>query len=92
MHVDQAECGAGSSEQISATEAALLEIWQRLFRLPHIGIHDDFFKLGGHSLLATRLIASVRSALGERLLFSEIAEHRTIASLSARIDQGKSEN
>jgi hypothetical protein len=89
MHVDQSGSGARSSEPVSATETALLEIWQRLFRLPAIGIHDDFFELGGHSLLATRLIASVRSVLGERLLFSEITEHRTIARLSARIDQGR---
>ncbi|MFE9999743.1 phosphopantetheine-binding protein [Streptomyces avermitilis] len=69
------------------TAAVLLGIWQQLFRDQQVGLEDDFFDLGGHSLLATRVISQVRAALGKRVMFKDITECRTIALLSARIDE-----
>ncbi|MFJ5294443.1 phosphopantetheine-binding protein [Streptomyces sp. NPDC088348] len=69
------------------TTAVLLGIWQQLFRDQQVGLEDDFFDLGGHSLLATRVISQVRAELGKRVMFKDIAECRTIALLSTRIDE-----
>ncbi|MFD6887633.1 phosphopantetheine-binding protein [Streptomyces sp. NPDC059957] len=75
-----------STSTVDTTEV-LLEIWQKLFRDQQVGLEDDFFELGGHSLLATRVISQVRAALGKRVRFKDIMECRTIARLSARIDE-----
>ena len=75
------------STSTTDTTAVLLEIWQKLFRDQKVGLDDDFFEIGGPSLLATRVISQVRAATGKRVMFKDIAECRTIARLSTRIDE-----
>jgi acyl carrier protein len=74
---------------ISATESVLLDIWMHVFRNKEIGIDDDFYELGGHSLIATRIIAMIRARLGKRLRFKELFEYRTIAKMTAFLDNGE---
>ena len=69
------------------TEKRIAEIWKRLLRIDHVGVHSDFFELGGHSLLAVRLVAQLQSALGVSLPLSVLFDCPTIASLSTRIDR-----
>ncbi|TNF22208.1 MAG: SDR family oxidoreductase [Rhodobacteraceae bacterium] len=71
------------------TEAVLAEIWQDLFSLERIGIHDDFFELGGHSLLATQLNARIFSRLGAELSLAAVLAARTIADLAVKIDASR---
>ncbi|KAA2254631.1 amino acid adenylation domain-containing protein [Solihabitans fulvus] len=78
---------ARPDEPLSDTAVALTKIWQDLFRTTEIGQHDNFFDLGGHSLLATRAIARIRSAVGTKVLLSQVFEYPTIAELAAEIDR-----
>ena len=41
-----------SQAQLTATEKALLPVWQDILKISTIDIHDNFFKLGGDSLAA----------------------------------------
>src|SRR5581483_11548204 len=69
-------------------EAALAGIWGELFRLPRIGIHDDFFQLGGHSVLAMRLVSRIRQVLAIELPLRSVFENPTLLQLSVQIEQG----
>jgi acyl transferase domain-containing protein/thioesterase domain-containing protein len=70
----------------SATERALLACFRELFRIDHLGIHDDFFQLGGDSLLAVRLVASIARRLDTQVALKAIAEAPSVAALAARLD------
>lgn len=68
------------------TQAVLVEIWQDLFALEPIGIHENFFSLGGHSLLATQLNARIASRLGADLSLAAVLNAPSIAELADMID------
>ncbi|WP_068774982.1 type I polyketide synthase [Paenibacillus sp. FJAT-26967] len=63
------------------TEAALVQIWERVLGIGGIGIDDDFFRLGGTSLHAVRVEVEMEkqglSAEGQQLF-----KYRTIHQLS----------
>ncbi len=68
------------------TEQALEKIWQELFGLEQVGMHDDFFELGGHSLLAMQVVSRIRSVFELSLPLNDLFEKPTIASLAERIE------
>ena len=69
----------------NAVEQILAEIWQGLFGIEQVGIHDNFLDLGGHSLLAIQLITRVRDAFQLELPLSILFEAPTVAELAERI-------
>ena len=80
--------GAGTldaSAPRTPLEARLVAIWRELLRVPHIGIHDNFFALGGHSLLTTRLVARIRDELGISIALPLLFERPTVARLAEAI-------
>ena len=42
------------------TERTILQLWQEVLDLPHLGVTDNFFAIGGHSLKVTKLAARLR--------------------------------
>jgi amino acid adenylation domain-containing protein len=66
-------------------EEKLVSIWQDLFKLQNIGIHDDFFELGGHSLLAIKVMARIREEIGVDLQVLNLFENPTIAALTVNL-------
>ncbi|HMR66038.1 MAG TPA: amino acid adenylation domain-containing protein [Anaerolineae bacterium] len=60
----------------------LIKIWQELFKLDQVSIHDNFFDLGGHSFLGVRLFACIERDLGVRLPLTTLFQAETIAQLS----------
>ena len=42
------------------TERTILQLWQEVLDLPHLGVTDNFFAVGGHSLKVTKLAARLR--------------------------------
>jgi iturin family lipopeptide synthetase A len=67
-------------------ETMLAVIWQNLFGIAAIGIHDDFFDLGGHSLMATQVLSHVRKHLQVDLPLRSLFEATTIAALAQQVD------
>jgi len=72
------------------TEQELAGIWQMLFAIDGIGVHDNFFDLGGHSLLATRLLNQLHHTHpAAALSLKAIFENPTIGALAARIETSR---
>jgi thioesterase domain-containing protein/acyl carrier protein len=67
-------------------ERALAKIWQEIFGISSVGVHDNFFGLGGHSLVAVRIIAAIEKATGWKLRLCKIFQEPTIARLASAIE------
>ncbi|MEO8076392.1 MAG: SDR family NAD(P)-dependent oxidoreductase, partial [Acidobacteriota bacterium] len=66
-------------------DEAIAEVWQRLFGMTRVGIHDNFFDLGGHSLLATQLVSRVRAEFHVEMRLDTLFDTPTVAGLSDHI-------
>jgi amino acid adenylation domain-containing protein len=76
---------ADSAQPRTATEEAIAAIWMEMFKIDHVGIHDDFFDLGGHSLLAIKVMSRIRDVIGVDLPVLNLFENPTIAALAADV-------
>lgn len=65
----------------SPTEQALVRIWEEMFKLERVGIHDNFFDLGGDSIVSIQIIDRAQR-VGLHLSLRQTFEHQTIAELS----------
>jgi polyketide synthase PksJ len=66
-------------------ERKLGQIWENLFGIETLGIHDDFFELGGDSLKAITVIARIHRTLNVEITLAEFFKHPTIEKLSGYI-------
>jgi acyl transferase domain-containing protein len=87
MYERPASLGNEYAKAESETETSVQEIWQEVFGIQEIGIHDDFFALGGHSLLATQLIAEVRESFEIELPLQKFFEAPTVAGLAIVVEE-----
>ncbi|MEW6738053.1 MAG: KR domain-containing protein, partial [Acidobacteriota bacterium] len=68
-------------EQVSAA------IWQELFGIEQVGIHDNFFNLGGNSLLAIQIVSQLRKTFQVEISLSKLFESPTVAGIAAVISE-----
>ncbi len=73
-------------------EETLAALWQDLFGISPIGIHDSFLELGGHSLLAIQMATQLRARLTVDLPVTVLFEAPTIVELAKRIRQARGED
>nr|WP_256390450.1 non-ribosomal peptide synthetase [Pseudomonas yamanorum] len=68
-------------------ESALAQIWQKVLKVPQVGIHDSFFELGGDSILSLQVVAKARGlqSHGLRLKLRDLVQKPTIAELTASV-------
>ncbi|MDH5740625.1 MAG: amino acid adenylation domain-containing protein [Nitrospira sp.] len=62
-------------------------LWQQVFGIDQVGIHDNFFDLGGHSLKAAQLFYLIEQVYGRHLPLSTLFQAPTIASLTSVLMQ-----
>ena len=74
-------------EPQTETEMLLADIWAEILQLPDVGRDDDFFNLGGDSLSGSIVSAQVYAVLGVELNLGVIADHSTLSTLAAFIDE-----
>src|SRR5205085_2801853 len=86
------EVGGGGGGYVaagSATEAALVGIWEEVLGRRGIGVEDNFFDLGGHSLLLTQAASRMRQALGVEVGVRTLFEHPTIRGLGQQVEAAR---
>lgn len=64
------------------TESVIAGIWEEIFGIEQLGIHDKFFDLGGSSLLAIQLINQLRNAFGMDVSVNIVFERPTISDMA----------
>ncbi|MBS1261524.1 MAG: Phenolphthiocerol synthesis polyketide synthase type I Pks15/1 [Calditrichaeota bacterium] len=62
-------------------ERDLIELWEHILNVDHVGLHDDFFELGGESVLAVRLISRVEKLIGRSIPVANFLKTRTVAQM-----------
>lgn len=70
----------------TATEKALVTIWQKVLQLDKIGINDNFFTIGGHSLTAAQALALAQQEFNIELPLRQLFENPTIAAIAQQLD------
>jgi amino acid adenylation domain-containing protein len=71
----------------TALERKLAELWARFLDLDRIGVRDRFFELGGNSLQAARIVADLRTELGENLHIVSMFEAPSVAEYAAFLER-----
>jgi acyl-CoA synthetase (AMP-forming)/AMP-acid ligase II/short-subunit dehydrogenase len=66
-------------------ELKIYQCWQKVLKIPLLGIYDNFFELGGNSLLAGQVIARLREDFYLELSLQRLLQTPTIAELAQTI-------
>ena len=74
---------AAPRTEMEKTVAGILE---RLLKLEHVDVEENFFSLGGHSLLGAQLIARLRDTFGIEMPLRVVFEAPTVADLATEIE------
>ncbi|WP_434684075.1 beta-ketoacyl synthase N-terminal-like domain-containing protein [Pseudanabaena minima] len=69
------------------TEKKLVEIWEKVFDIKPIGIHDNFFDIGGTSTIAVNLFAKIEQSFKCHLSLVVVFQCPTIAQLAQMLSQ-----
>lgn len=91
LAAEQADEAATFLAPRTATETALVAIWQDVLEADRISIDADFFQSGGHSLLAATLLSRIRKEFGLRIPARALFEAPTVAGLAAAVDTKRAE-
>ena len=83
--VDEAAAGEPPATPL---EEKIADAWAALFKLPRVGVTQDFFlDLGGHSLLAAQLVALLRNRADVHVPVRDIYAHSTVRKLAAYVGE-----
>lgn len=65
---------------ITERQKIICSIWQDMFQIDRVGIHDDFFDLGGDSVMALKLLSALELAFDVALPLSEVINSPNVAA------------
>lgn len=74
----------------TATEEALLTLWQDILKRNKIGVLDNFFELGGQSLRAMVMVSRIQKNFTAGISLKDIFTYPTIRTLARHIDNSLS--
>jgi long-subunit acyl-CoA synthetase (AMP-forming) len=78
-------------QTLSPTEATLMKVFRELLHTERIGIEQRFFDIGAHSLMLVKAHDRLRRELDSELRLVSFFQYPSIATLSAHIDQTRSQ-
>jgi amino acid adenylation domain-containing protein len=68
-------------------ESRLAELWQRVLRVPRVGLDNNFFDLGGDSLLLVAVHSNLQNVLQRQIPLTDLFEFSTIRKLAQHLVQ-----
>jgi acyl carrier protein len=77
----------GMTTARNAIERRIATIWQRILRIEHVSIYDNFFDLGGTSLLIIQLQQELQSELEQDISAIDLFQYPTIELLAVHLAQ-----
>lgn len=78
-------------EELTMTEAKLVDIWERTLKVRPIARSDHFFSIGGDSLSAVTMMLEVEATFGISLAFRVAFEAPTLKELAERVDRAQAQ-
>ncbi len=70
-------------------EQTIAEVWQRILRLPRVGLDDNFFDVGGDSLLLVAVHSNLQRILNVEIPVTDLFEFTTIRTLARHLGEQK---
>ncbi|MBL9210227.1 MAG: amino acid adenylation domain-containing protein, partial [Opitutaceae bacterium] len=77
---------------LNATERVIADIWQRLLKVPAVGVDDHFLAIGGDSLAAVKMISEVETLFKISLPVQTVFEAPTLRRLAARVERANEQS
>ncbi|NJK63160.1 MAG: hypothetical protein HC921_11190 [Synechococcaceae cyanobacterium SM2_3_1] len=71
------------------TEQKLVRIWENVFGVEKIGVHEGFFDLGGSSILSLKILNQIQGEFGKKLSLSDFGSYRNIEDLAKYLSTGE---
>ncbi|MCW2917361.1 MAG: non-ribosomal peptide synthetase [Actinomycetia bacterium] len=68
-------------------QSVIVGVWQEVFGVERVGIHDSFFDLGGDSMRALRLTGQLQRTLGRGVSLALLYQSSTPAELAATLER-----
>jgi len=81
---------AAQSIPESELERTLAQLWQRILKVPEVGLDQNFFDLGGDSLLLVAVHSNLQKALQTQIPITDLFEFSTIRKLAQHLSRTKS--
>lgn len=66
-------------------ERTLVQLWQRILKVPEVGLDQNFFDLGGDSLLLVAVHSNLQKTLQEQISLTDLFEFSTIRKLAQHL-------
>ncbi|MET7798192.1 amino acid adenylation domain-containing protein [Streptomyces decoyicus] len=85
--LERVETSTAYEAPATVTEEALVDIWQELLGVEHVGVHDNFFEAGGDSLLAVRMASRINAAFGTEVSPRTLFDRPTIAETAIEVEE-----
>lgn len=83
---DGAARGAAYQAPETATDQAIVAVWQEVLRLDRVGLQDNFFDSGGHSLLLMQVQGKLRRLLDREIPIVDLFRYPTVEALSRHLE------
>jgi amino acid adenylation domain-containing protein len=83
---------AATSIPGSELERTLAQLWQRILKVPKVGLDENFFDLGGDSLLLVAVHSNLHKILNTEVPLTDLFEFSTIRKLAQHLGQTESKS
>jgi len=81
-YYERPELSTPYAAPITERQKIICGIWQEMFQIDKVGIHDNFFDLGGDSVMALKLLSDLELRFKVALPLSEVINAPTVAQQS----------
>jgi amino acid adenylation domain-containing protein len=81
---------AAKSVPKSDLERTLTQLWQRILKVPEVGLDQNFFDLGGDSLLLVAVHSNLQKSLQTQIPVTDLFEFPTIRKLAQHLTRTES--